>query len=229
VAVVAAYGLLLPPAVLEAPRLGCLNIHASLLPRWRGAAPIQYAIWKGDERSGVGIMQMEEGLDTGPVLAQRAVPIRPETTARSLHDELSALGAALVVEVLQKLAAGEKLVPTPQDDRAATYAPMLDKVDGIVDWTQTATEIGRQVRALNPWPGVWTTRLSGRRIKIIDAEPVSEQFPAAPGTVVDRHGHVACGGDTGLKLHVVQPENARPMDATAAINGLYLRVDDVLG
>ena len=167
VAIVAAYGLLLPPAVLKAPRHGCLNIHASLLPRWRGASPIQHAIWHGDQQSGVALMQMEEGLDTGPVIAMRAVPIHATTTAQSLHDELSALGAVLTAEMLDVLARDGSLKSIPQDDAGAAYAPLLKKDDGYIDWTKDASSIDRQIRALNPWPGVWTTTPDGKRLKIL--------------------------------------------------------------
>lgn len=228
-AVVAAYGLILPKEVLEAPRYGCLNIHASLLPRWRGASPIQHAIWQGDAESGVTIMQMEQGLDTGPMISKTAVAIRPQTTAQSLHDELAALGAAMIVKAADRLAAGEKLEGEKQDDDAATYAPMLKKDDGKVDWDMTAEQIDRQIRALTPWPGVWTMTEDGRRLKILAAEPVSEAFTVAPGTLTDHAGHVACGSDTGLRLVRVQPENARPMDAVSAINGKYLKTGQMLG
>lgn len=229
VAVVAAYGLILPQTVLEAPRFGCLNIHASLLPRWRGASPIQHAIWKGDAESGVTIMQMEQGLDTGPMIEKKAVNIRPQTTAQSLHDELAALGAAMIVRVLDRLASDGQLEAEPQDDEEATYAPLLKKEDGKVDWSRSAEEIDRQVRALNPWPGVWTLSADGARLKILEAEAVTEAFTAPPGTVTDHIGHVACGGDTGLRLLTVQPENARRMDAVSAINGGYLKTGQTLG
>lgn len=224
VAFVAAYGLLLPKTVLDAPRHGCLNIHASLLPRWRGAAPIQYAIWAGDAQSGVTIMQMEEGLDTGPMILKRAVDIHPQTTAQSLHDELSAMGAALCVEALEKLLSDGALSAEKQDENLTCYAPMLKKEDGIIDWSDTAESIDRQIRALNPWPGVWT-KLDGKRLKILSAEPVSEHFTEPPGTIIDHIGHVACGQDTGLRLLEVQPENARRMDIAGAYNGKYIDAD----
>lgn len=227
-AVVAAYGLILPEAVLAAPKHGCLNIHASLLPRWRGASPIQHAIWKGDSESGVCIMQMEKGLDTGPVVESAAVKIRPQTTAQSLHDELAALGAALVVRVLETIAAGGTLALALQDDSKSTYAPLLSKEDGRVDWTRPAEEIWRQVRALNPWPGVWTTTPDGTRLKILEAEPSDERVPGAPGTVADRAGRIVCGADTVLRLLRVQPENAGKMDAVSAVNGGYLTPDSAL-
>jgi methionyl-tRNA formyltransferase len=228
VAVVAAYGLLLPLEVLKAPKYGCLNVHASLLPRWRGASPIQHAIWAGDAESGISIMQMEEGLDTGPVLAKRVVPIRPETTAQSLHDELAGLGAALMLEVLERIAAGKKLTPEKQDDSTATYAPLLTKEHGRIDWRQTAAEIDRQIRALNPWPGVWTMTADDKRLKIIGAELVDETFTEPPGTITDRLGHVACGGDTCIRLKMIQPENAKAMDVISAFNGGYLAPDEML-
>lgn len=154
VVVVAAYGLMLPKDVLLLPQYGCLNIHASLLPRWRGAAPIQYAIWQGDEKSGVTIMRMEEGLDSGPMIVKKQVPVRPETTAQSLHDELAALGAGAVMDVLQTIAGTGSYESEEQDESLVTYAPVLSKEDGRVDWNRTAQDIDRQIRALNPWPGL---------------------------------------------------------------------------
>ena len=228
VAVVAAYGLILPPDVLAAPKHGCLNVHASLLPRWRGASPIQHAIRSGDTESGISIMQMEEGLDTGPVIATRAVAIHPTTTAQSLHDELAALGAVLTVEVLERLGRHKKLAAKKQDDNAATYAPLLTKDDGRVDWRKSADEIDRQIRALNPWPGVWTMTTDDKRLKIIVAGKIDEIFTEPPGTLVDRLGHVACGDDSCIRLVTVQPENAKAMDIASAINGGYLAPDEML-
>ncbi len=227
ISVVAAYGLILPQAVLDAPRYGCLNIHASLLPRWRGASPIQHAIWHGDAESGVGIMQMEVGLDTGPVIAQRTVTIRETTTAQSLHDELSALGAALMVEILKKTQSEGQQAAVPQDNTRATYAGLLTKDDGRIDWTRGVADIDRQVRALNPWPGVWTNDAAGKRLKIIAVAP-GEVTSAAPGTIIGRHGHVACGDGRSLRLVTVQPENARAMDCAAAVNGKYIVPDTML-
>lgn len=226
VAVVAAYGLILPTVILEAPRFGCLNIHASLLPRWRGASPIQHAIWKGDQESGVTIMQMEEGLDTGPMISKKVVTIRPQTTAQSLHDELAAMGAALITSTLNHLAAHGRIDAAPQDESQATYAPLLHKDDGKINWQQSNSEIDRQIRALNPWPGVWTVKADDSRIKILEAEVIPESFSAAPGILIDRMGHIACGGDTALRLIRVQPAGARSMDALSAINGGYISPDD---
>lgn len=225
VAVVAAYGLILPQDVLDAPRHGCLNIHASLLPRWRGASPIQRAVWAGDTESGVSIMQMDIGLDTGAVVSMRAVPIRPVTTAQSLHDELAALGGVMMAEALDTLARDGVLPSKPQPQDGVTYAHLLRKDDGKIDWNKTAPEIDRQVRALNPWPGVWTIDEQGRRLKILAVDVVNERFTETPGTLVDRGGHVACGNDTCLRLRAVQPENAKVMDFSAAVNGSYLNAD----
>ena len=227
VAIVAAYGLILPREILQAPRHGCLNIHASLLPRWRGASPIQHAIWKGDEQSGITIMQMDEGLDTGAMIEKKAVPIRAQTTAQSLHDELSALGAVMTLDVVKRLAAEGKLEAEKQDESISTYAPLLTKEDGKVNWTQSAEEIDCQIRALNPWPGVYTQTPDGKRIKIKEAELVSEAFTEPPGTLIDSAGHVVCGGDSAIRLLKIQPDNAKPMDVVSAINGGYLTRDTV--
>jgi methionyl-tRNA formyltransferase len=227
VAVVAAYGLILPKTVLEAPRFGCINIHASLLPRWRGASPIQRAIWAGDAESGITIMQMEEGLDTGPMIAKGSVPIGTSMTTPMLHDALAAMGGKLIVPVLDTLALDGKIEAQKQDESLTSYAALLNKEDGRFNWSQSAAEIDRQIRALNPWPGVWTMT-SGKRLKILEAVPVEPSIGPA-GTVSDKTGLVICGGNTGLRLKKVQPDNAKPMDAVSAINGGYLAVGSVLG
>jgi len=227
IAVVAAYGLILPKAILQAPKQGCVNIHASLLPRWRGAAPIQRAIWEGDRETGVTLMQMDEGLDTGNMLAKRAVPITETTTAAALHDELAAMGAEMIIELLDSIAAGEEPQGIAQDDAFANYAAMLSKEDGHIDWTQSAEAIERQIRALNPWPGVWTES-EGERLKILEAEIMSdEETTMMPGEVRNKQGHIACGGGTVLKLLRVQPAGKKAMDFTSALNGGYIDVDDV--
>lgn len=227
IGIVAAYGLILPKSVLEAPRHGFLNIHASLLPRWRGAAPIQHAIWTGDHESGVTIMQMETGLDTGKMLNWTHTPISPATTAADLHDTLAEMGARLIVNTLDGLASGAEPVPVPQDESRATYAPMLNRADGRIDWHNTAEAIERQYRALTPWPGVWTTYNDNAPLKI-KALTLSSHDPGAaqPGTLLDKQGTVACG--TGcVRLEQVQPGNARPMDIAGAINGGYFHVGNV--
>jgi methionyl-tRNA formyltransferase len=225
VIVVAAYGLILPKRVLELPRFGCLNIHASLLPRWRGASPIQHSIWKGDETSGVTIMKMEEGLDTGPMILKKEVPIREKTTSQSLHDELAGLGAVTLLNVLDTISSTGKISSEEQDNNMASYAPLLTKEDGRVDWSLNAKEIDRQIRALNPWPGVWSLYDGEKRIKIIEAELVSESYTQPPGTLIDHIGHIACGEDTALRLITIQPENSKKMDFISAMNGGHIKRD----
>ncbi|UYV17289.1 methionyl-tRNA formyltransferase [Porphyrobacter sp. ULC335] len=195
VAVVAAYGLILPQAVLDAPKHGCLNIHASLLPRWRGAAPIHRAVMAGDAETGVTIMQMEAGLDTGPMLHKVTVPVGRKTTGE-LFGELGAVGAAAMVEVLADLSA---FPPEVQDDSAAIYAPKIDKAEAKIDWAQPAEVIERLVRGLAPFPGAWF-ELEGERVKLLLAEVVAAS--GAPGTVLDDDFTIACGtgGIRPLKL-----------------------------
>ena len=217
--VVVAYGLMLPSPVIEAPRLGCLNVHASLLPRWRGAAPIQRAIMAGDTETGVSIMQIDEGLDTGDVYLAGTTPITAATTAETLHDALAAMGAALMVEALEGLAAGT-LTPTPQPDDGATYAAKLDRDEGRLDWRRPAEELERHVRALNPWPGVWFD-FNGGRIKVLAADVVEaggEEAGNTPGTLVDDALAVACG--TGaLRLLQVQRAGKGRQDGDAFVRG----------
>ena len=218
VAVVAAYGLILPKAVLDAPRYGCLNIHASLLPRWRGAAPIQRAIEAGDVASGITIMQMEEGLDTGPMLLKKAVSIHETTTGQSLHDALSALGSALIEDVLEDIAAKKTLHPEIQDDSLSNYAPMLKKEEGHIDWIDPAVVIDRKVRAFSPWPGCFSLDADGKRIKILGGIAVKGISDEPEGTLLNVQGDVVCG--EGLyRIHTLQPENSKPMDVLSAING----------
>jgi methionyl-tRNA formyltransferase len=187
VAVVVAYGLILPQAVLEAPKAGCLNIHASLLPRWRGAAPIQRAILAGDAETGVCIMRMEAGLDTGPVLLREATPIGAQDTAGSLHDRLAAMGAGLIVTALARL---DSLLPAPQPETGVSYAAKIDKAETRVDWTRSAEEVDRQIRALSPVPGAWCM-VAGDRVKLLCSEPADGQ--GAPGEILDDALTVACG------------------------------------
>lgn len=227
VAVVAAYGLILPKAILDAPVHGCINIHASLLPRWRGAAPIHRAILEGDAKTGITIMQMEEGLDTGPMISKKEVAIRDTTTAQSLHDMLSAVGASMIVDVIDRLGLDGKLEGEPQSDDGMTYARMLKKEEGRIDWTKPAVVISRQIRALNPWPGTWADLPGGKRLKILEAHVSELADIAAPGTVGEG-GIVACGENTALRLSMVQPENKKPMDVAAAYNGNYLKAGQAL-
>ncbi|PPR59050.1 MAG: Methionyl-tRNA formyltransferase [Alphaproteobacteria bacterium MarineAlpha3_Bin3] len=220
-AVVVAYGLRLPTAVFDAPRLGCLNVHASLLPRWRGAAPIQRAILEGDTVTGISIMQIDEGMDTGPVLLARKVPITADTTAGTLHDELAALGAEMIVEALAGLEAGA-LEPVPQGTEGVTHAGKLSRADGRLDWRRPADELERRVRALNPWPGVWV-KYEGERIKVL-AAAVEEGAPGGgetgtlPGTFIDDTLGVTTGAGV-LKLLRVQRAGRDPQDAETFILG----------
>lgn len=228
VAVVAAYGLILPKRILEAPRHGCLNIHASLLPRWRGASPIQHAVLHGDSESGVCIMQMDEGLDTGPIVGCRSVAMDDRTTAKVLHDQLSLLGAEMIKDCLRKLLHEGNLPSNPQSENDVTYAPVLDSKDGLVDWNNSATEIDRKIRALNPWPGVWTT-INGKRIKLLRSVPANTDKPGITGELLDRDGHFKCGKNSVIRILKLQPEGKREMGAGAAINGKYLEVGAVMG
>jgi methionyl-tRNA formyltransferase len=207
-AVVGAYGLLLPRPVLDAPRLGCINLHASLLPRWRGAAPIQRAILAGDAESGVSIFKMEEGLDTGPVYAMRPVPIGPRTTAPELHDALAAAAAAMLPEVLEGIAAGT-LPAVPQPAEGATYAHKLRREEGEIDWAEPAALIERRLRAFDPWPGCHTA-LGGERLRILAGEVVDAA--GEPGTVVALPLTVACGGGA-LRVARVQRAGRKPVTA----------------
>lgn len=229
VAVVAAYGLILPKAVLEAPRYGCLNIHASLLPRWRGAAPIQRAIESGDTETGITIMQMDEGLDTGAMLLKRAMDIHPATTAQSLHDALSALGSAMIEDVLDDIRLGKPLHPEMQDDAQSCYAPMLRKEEGAISWSDTAAHIDLKVRAFTPWPGCFTFGADGKRIKILSGEPRTETSTAKTGTVLSAQGDICCGQGSVYRIICMQPENGKPMDVAAALNGKKLAIGNVLG
>jgi len=217
VMVVAAYGLILPQAVLDIPARGCLNIHASLLPRWRGAAPIQRAIEAGDSETGICIMHMEAGLDTGPVLLEKHLPILETDTGASLHDKLAALGAQAVVEALARL---DGLKPVPQSEQGVTYAAKLSKEDARLDWTLPAAVLERKIRAFNPVPGAWTL-LDGEPLKIWQAELVSGK--GRPGEIlsVDNGILVACG-EGALKIHELQKAGARRMDAAAFLAGVKM-------
>jgi methionyl-tRNA formyltransferase len=220
-AVVAAYGLILPPAILDAPRLGCLNVHASLLPRWRGAAPIQRAILAGDRESGVTIMQMDAGLDSGAILLQEALPIGPETSGASLHDALAALGARLIVQALDGLAAG-RLEARPQNPAGVTYAEKLSRAEGRLDWRRPAAELARRVRALTPWPGAFAALPGdGGRLKVLAATAVAGQAAASPGSLLDDSLTVACG-EGALRLERVQRPGKAALDAAAFLRGARL-------
>jgi methionyl-tRNA formyltransferase len=219
-AVVAAYGLILPQAMLDAPRRGCLNIHASLLPRWRGAAPIQAAVLAGDAETGVTIMQMDAGLDTGPMLLREAVPIGPTTTSAELHDVLAAMGARLVLRAL-----AEAPAPMAQSVEGVTYAAKLTREAGRIDWTRDAVQIERQVRAFDPWPGTFTT-LGGAVLKVLRAEVVEGN--GTPGTVLDDRLTVGCG-QGALRLTRVQLAGRPAMAADAFLRGYPVAVGTMVG
>jgi len=220
--VVVAYGLILPEIVLAIPRLGCINIHASLLPRWRGAAPIQRAIIAGDTETGVCLMQMEAGLDTGPVLACRRTPVNPDDTGSQLHDRLAAMGGALLGAELAAIESGQ-CQPVPQDDALATYAHKLDKAEALLDWTANARSLARKVRAFNAWP-VAETRFNGKQLRVWEAQPNDEETTAPPGTVLSAGSDgiaVACGQGV-LRLLRVQLPGGRPVTAADFVNAHQL-------
>ena len=211
VAVVVAYGLILPKAALDAPKLGCINIHASLLPRWRGAAPFQRAIQAGDKKSGVTIMQMDVGLDTGDMLSVREIELEADIKASQLHDRLSAMGADLIVSTLDDLVLG-KVTPIPQPEEGVTYASKIEKSEGRIDWSQPALTIDRLIRALAPWPGVWFEH-SGERFKVFAADVLDQSANDAPGTLVGDQLQVACGVGVVQITELQRPGKRR---ATAA-------------
>ena len=222
-AVVAAYGLILPAPILAAPGQGCLNIHASLLPRWRGAAPIQRAILAGDRETGITIMRMDEGLDTGPMLLKRSTPIGARETAGMLTQRLAALGAQLIVEALERLPA---LAPEPQPAEGATHAPRIEKAEARIGWTLDARHLARLVRAMAPRPGAWFEH-RGERVKLLDAEAEAADAAAPPGTVLEG-GVVACGAGL-LRLETVQPAGARAMPVADWLRGRGPRPGERLG
>ena len=238
-AVVVAYGRILPPSFLEAPRLGCVNVHFSLLPKYRGAAPVNWALVRGERETGVTTMLMDEGLDTGPVLLQRPTAIREGETAPQLLERLSHEGADLLAETLARL---EEIEPRPQSEADATHAPVLRREDGLVDWALDAFQIERRVRGFQPWPNahttykgrrliLWRAEASARRAGPGDAAP-SEEGTEAAGTLVAARGGelvVACGGGTTLKVLELQPEGKQRMPARDFINGSHARAGERLG
>jgi methionyl-tRNA formyltransferase len=219
-AVVVAYGLILPKPILDAPRLGCVNLHASLLPRWRGAAPIQRAIMAGDTVTGVQAMQMEEGLDTGPILLSASVSITPEDTAQTLHDRLSATGASLIPVALAGLERGS-IVPMAQSDSGVTYASKITRDEARIDWNAPADTVRNHVHGLSPFPGAWfdlPTEKGAVRVKVLNASVEAVAHGAAPGTVLDEGLLVAC--DQGaLRLGRVQREGRAALSATEFLRG----------
>ncbi len=236
VMLVAAYGLLLPPSILSLPTHGCINVHASLLPRWRGAAPVQRAILAGDEETGISIMQMDEGLDTGGVLASASLRIASDDTAGKLSERLARLGATLLLETLEQLSYGP-LDATPQDDSRATLAPRVDKREAEMDWRLSAADLNRRVRAFNPWP-VAFTRLPGgddpgaRRLRVWRARPTAQKLDGAPpGTVLaaDAQGIAVAAGEGALLLTEIQVPGSRIMSAGDFLNARPLPPGSLLG
>ncbi|QXT39759.1 methionyl-tRNA formyltransferase [Gymnodinialimonas ceratoperidinii] len=220
VAVVVAYGLILPQAVLDAPKRECLNIHASLLPRWRGAAPIHRAIMAGDAKTGVCIMQMEAGLDTGPVLLCRETAIGSEETTGALHDRLSAMGAAAIVEALAQL---DSLTPEPQPEAGVTYAAKIDKAEARVDWSAPSPHINKQILGLSPFPGAWTM-VAGKRLKLLQSREAEAQ--GAPGEVLE--GLTVACGQGAVEITRVQPEGKGAMDVKDWLLGARIAPGTVL-
>ena len=223
-AVVVAYGLLLPPAVLSAPRLGCVNLHASLLPRWRGAAPMQRAIMAGDRQTGASAMLMDAGLDTGATLLQQPLAIAGDTTFGELHDSMAAIGAELLVQALAGLASGA-LRPQPQPREGVTYAKKLDPAESAIDWRRPAADLDRLIRALSPRPGAWMGH-RGERLRILLAVPLAEPC-GEPGLVLDDRPTVACG-QGALRLLRLQRAGKAPLEAAAFLRGYRLSAGEHL-
>ena len=216
VMIVVAYGLLLPLAVLNAPRLGCINVHGSILPKWRGAAPIQRSLWAGDTETGVTIMQMDGGLDTGDMLAIETLPITSEDTSATLYEKLAALGPKSLITALSKL---ESIQPQKQDDALATYAKKLSKEEAKVNWNSSAEQIARNIRAFNPWPVAWT-QVEDQNIKLWSATVVPLNQKAVPGTIVqaDKNGIVVATGNQGLCITSLQIPGKKALSAADVIN-----------
>lgn len=227
--VVAAFGQFLSKEILELPKYGCINVHASLLPKYRGAAPIQYAIIKGEKESGVTIMQMDIGMDTGAMLDKVVVPIAENTTMGELHDALREQGATLLLEVIDKIAAGTA-VAEPQDDAQATYATLLDRSMEHIDWSKTAQEVHNLIRGFNPAPSTFTKLPNGKSLKIWGSKMTDKSSAAAAGTVIETGKHsffVACGEGV-LEITEVQPESKKRMPAQVFLNGRGVQEGDLL-
>ena len=221
--IVAAYGIILPKVVLDTPKQGCINIHASLLPRWRGAAPIQRAIQAGDTETGITIMQMDVGLDTGNMLWKKQTPIKPDDNGGSLHDRLASLGAEAMIEALEQLASEQpssQLTNEKQDDQLAIYAHKLSKQDAQIDWSMSAESIALTVRAFNPWPVAFTVE-AGERIRLFEAEVIPEAHNKTPGTVISksREGIVIACGENALSVQKLQLPGSKSMPVSDFVNG----------
>lgn len=228
--VVVAYGLLLPKVVLDTPQRGCVNVHASILPRWRGAAPIQRAVVAGDKESGVTIMQMDVGLDTGDMLLIEKTPLAADETGGSLHDRLATIGSQLLVKAIAQMESGS-LIATPQDDSQANYAHKLDKAEAVIDWSTPVAQIEQTIRGFNPWP-VAETQLAEKRIRIWQAEPLAnEQAGGQPGEILaaDKTGIVVACGDGSLRITQLQNVGGKAMRAADFLNGFNGGADALVG
>ena len=227
--IVAAYGRILPANVLELPRLGCLNIHGSLLPKYRGAAPIQWAILNGETETGITIMQMDPGLDTGDILLPGKLPITPHDTAASLFTKMSELGGHLLIEALDKLRAGD-LPPQKQDDSLATLAPPLSKEDAVLDWHHSAFKLSCQIRGLDPWPLAHTT-LSGKRLRLFQPEVIEQETTVAPGTILkaDKDGLLIACSQNSLLIKKIQLDGRKRMPVASFIQGRPINPTQILG
>lgn len=216
--VVVAYGLILPKAVLDMPGLGCINVHGSLLPRWRGAAPIQRALWAGDDETGVTIMQMDVGLDTGAMLHKLSCPIEPQDTSATLYDKLAALGPKGLLETLSQLAEG-RAQPEVQDEALATYAEKLSKDEARLNWSLSAAQLARCIRAFNPWPVSWM-EIEGQPVKVWSATAINTPASAQPGTILsaEKTGICVATGEGMLNLESLQPAGKKPMSAQDLLN-----------
>ncbi|MBX9787003.1 MAG: methionyl-tRNA formyltransferase [Alphaproteobacteria bacterium] len=216
VAIVAAYGLILPKEILEAPKKGAINIHASLLPRWRGAAPIQRAILEGDTETGVTIMKMDVGLDTGDIISMKKMALSPEITTPLLFEKLAALGAEAILEVLPTYLKG-KIKPVPQPEEGVTYAKKLEKLEGLLNWNLPASILDQQIRALNPWPGTWFD-VGADRIKVLEAEIIAGSFSEPPGTIIDERLTIVCK-EGALRPLKVQKIGKAPLSTDEFLRG----------
>ena len=226
--VVVAYGQILPQELLEIPRLGAINVHASLLPRYRGAAPIQWAIINGEQETGVTTMLMDNGLDTGAMLLSKTEPIRPDDTAATLHDRLALIGAKLLFQTLEIHSAGE-ITPTSQDEKQATYSPLLKKKDGRIDWLKPAQQLACQIRGMNPWPGAFTF-YGDRRLKILAAQTAAMETRSAPGTVIQGFADELriATGDGALSILEIQGASGKRMGIKAFLQGCKMTSGAVL-
>ncbi len=225
--VIAAFGQILSKEILDQPRLGCINVHASLLPRYRGASPIQRVILDGEKETGITIMQMNEGLDTGDILYKKSLELAPDETFETLHDRLMNLGGETLLEALPLIEAG-KITPAPQDDSLSNYAPLIKKEDGKIDWKKTSSQLDAQVRAFNPWPGAFT-RLDGKVLKIWGAQPVEGK--GNPGEVIalDKKSFTVACSEGALRIVSLQPEGKKKMDTASFLLGNKIETGTKLG